>query len=124
MSPQNKYDGFFDKKNIPNMENFKPTPTQIIEALMALVGAHQYFYEDEGMRLVVSNNVNYLTNWMVTEKQEGRNPNIHIGYAGFMMMVAQVMEMTYDEFAGEEERRRYPLHDDVADGTDDWEDEI
>ena len=44
-----------------------------------------------------------------------RKPDIHIGVAAFMMMLAQVMEMTYDEYASAEERKYYPLHDDADD---------
>lgn len=115
MSPKNNYDGFFSKKDFPNIDQHRPSNEQIMQALMALAGQHQFFYKDEKLRLIVCSNINYLTNWMVDEKEAGRNPNIHVGYAAFMMMLAQVMEMTYDEFAGDIEREKYPLADDEDD---------
>ena len=115
MSPNNKYDGFFSKKDIPSMEAFKPTPMQIANALMQLAGAYPHFYKDEGQRMIVANGIHYLTNWMVSEKEAGNRPDIHVGVAAFMMMLAQVMEMTYDKYAGEEEREFYPLHEDAED---------
>lgn len=115
MSPNNKYDGFFSKKDIPSMDKFKPSPMQIAEALMALAGEFPHFYKDEGQRMIVANGIQYLTNWMLDEKEAGRRPDIHIGVAAFMMMLAQVMEMTYDKYAGGEERHHYPLHEDAED---------
>ena len=117
MSPQNKYDGFFSKKDIPSMEKFTPSPMQIAEALMSLAGAYPHFYKDEGQRMIVANGIHYLTNWMVSEKEAGKRPDIHVGVAAFLMMLAQVMEMTYAEFAGEEERKYYPYD------ANDYEDE-
>ena len=118
MSPQNKYDGFFSKKDTPNMEAFKPSPTQITEALMALAGSMPDFYKDAGQRMIVCNGIAYLTDWLVGEKDAGRNPEYHVGYAAFMMMLSQIMEMTYDEYAGEDEQKHYPKHE-----CDDAEDE-
>ena len=115
MSPENKYDGFFSKKDIPSMDKFKPSPMQIAEALMALAGEFPHFYKDEGQRMIVANGVHYLTNWMISEKEAGKRPDIHIGVAAFMMMLAQVMEMTYDKYAGADEREYYPLHEDAED---------
>ena len=120
MSPNNKYEGFFSKKDTPSMDAYKPSPTQIAEALMALAGSMPEFYKDEGQRMIVSNGISYLTNWMVGEKQAGRNPDFHIGYAAFMMMLAQVMEMTYDDYAGAEEQKYFPKYE----GDDDEEDEL
>ena len=119
MSPNNKYDGFFSKKDIPSMEAFKPSPMQIAEALMALAGEFPHFYKDEGQRMIVANGVHYLTNWMISEKEAGKRPDIHIGVAAFMMMLAQVMEMTYEEYASAEERKYYTLHDDADDEDND-----
>lgn len=115
MSPNNKYDGFFSKKDIPSMDKFKPSPMQIAEALMALAGEFPHFYKDEGQRMIVANGIQYLTNWMLAEKEAGRRPDIHIGVAAFMMMLAQVMEMTHEKYAGADERGYYPLHDDTED---------
>jgi hypothetical protein len=110
MSPQNKYDGFFSKKDISGMEAFKPTPTQITEALMALAGTMPDFYKDTGQRMVVTNGIAYLTDWLVDEKEAGRVPDFHVGYAAFMMMLVQVMDMTYDDYAGDYERKHFPRY--------------
>ena len=110
MSPQNKYDGFFSKKDISGMEAFKPTPTQITEALMALAGSMPDFYKDTGQRMVVTNGIAFLTDWLVGEKEAGRNPDFHVGYAAFMMLLADRMVDSYDEYAGDKERELFPLN--------------
>ena len=110
MSPQNKYDGFFSKKDISGMEAFKPTPTQITEALMALAGSMPDFYKDAGQRMVVTNGIAFLTDWLVGEKEAGRNPDFHVGYAAFMMLLSDRMVDSYDDYAGDKERELFPLH--------------
>lgn len=112
MSPENKYEGFFSKKDISGIEAFKPSPTQITEALMALAGTMPEFYKNAEQRMIVCNGIAYLTDWLVGEKEAGRNPDYHVGYAAFMMMLAHVMEMTYDDYAGQEEQKHFPPYED------------
>ena len=119
MSPQNKYDGFFSRKDI-DMGAFKPDPLDIAKGLMQFAGQYPNFYKDEGQRLIIANGIQYVTNWMVGEKSAGRMPDIHVGVAAFMMMLAQVMEMTYEEYAGQTEREQYPF-DPNADADEDFD---
>lgn len=117
MSPQNKYDGFFNKKNI-DMGAFKPDPMDIAKGLMQLAGEFPNFYKDEGQRMIVANGIAYVTNWMLGEKAAGRTPDINLGFAAFMMMIAQVMEMTYEEYAGQMEQEYYPYDPDADEDFD------
>jgi hypothetical protein len=119
MSPQNKYDGFFSRKDI-DMGAFKPDPLDVVKTLMQFAGEHPNFYKDKGQRMIVANGIQYVTNWMLTEKADGRVPKIHLGFAAFMMMIAQVMEMTYEEYAGQMEREHYPF-DPNADADEDFD---
>jgi hypothetical protein len=119
MAPSNNFNGFFSGKNPPAM-TYTPTPTQVAEALMQLAGASPFFYKDEAQRLIVVKGIHYLTNWMLDEVEAGRRPDFHVGYAAFMMMLAQVIEMTHEEFAGKEERENFPLFKD--DDEDEEED--
>jgi hypothetical protein len=112
MSPQNKYDGFFSRKDI-NIKAFKPDPLDVAKSLMQFAGEFPNFYKDEGQRMIVANGIHYVTDWMLGEKADGRMPEIHVGVAAFMMMIAQVMEMTYEEYAGQTERERYPFDPDM-----------
>ena len=94
MSPNNKYDGFFSKKDISGMEAFKPTPTQITEALMALAGSMPDFYKDAGQRMVVTNGIAFLTDWLVGEKEAGRNPDFHVANEHLVEMTALTMGLS------------------------------
>jgi hypothetical protein len=47
-------------------------------------------------------------------------PEIHLGFAAFMMMLAQIMEITYEEYAGQTEREQYPF-DPNADADEDFD---
>ena len=70
--------------------------------------------------MIVAKGIHYVTDWMVGEKAEGRMPEIHLGFAAFMMMLAQIMEMTYEEYAGQTEREQYPF-DPNADADEDFD---
>jgi len=42
-------------------------------------------------------------------RDEGRDPGIHVGYAAFMMLLADRMVDSYDDYAGDKERELFPL---------------
>jgi len=117
MSPQNKYDGFFSRKDI-DMGAFKPDPLDVIKSLMHFAGEFPNFYKHENQRMIVAKGIHYVTDWMVGEKEDGRMPEIHLGFAAFMMMLAQIMEMTYEEYAGQTEREHYPFDPDADEDFD------
>jgi hypothetical protein len=119
MSPQNKYDGFFSRKDI-DMGAYKPDPLDVVKSLMHFAGEFPNFYKHENQRMIVAKGIHYVTDWMVGEKAEGRMPEIHLGFAAFMMMLAQIMEMTYEEYAGQTEREQYPF-DPNADADEDFD---
>ena len=94
MSPQNKYDGFFSRKDI-DMAAFKPDPLDVVKTLMQFAGEHPNFYKHENQRMIVAKGIHYVTDWMVGEKSSGRMPEIHLGFAAFMMIFVVIGSSTF-----------------------------
>ena len=123
-NPRNEFSDFFSKP-VEEIRNTMKPPTveQVVNALCALVAENPKFYEDEKLRLMVCKGMSFCSMWMVDELAKGRRPDLHLGYAAFMMMLGDRMESTYEEFAGDTERRMYnqdakELPDEVKDMID------
>jgi hypothetical protein len=105
----NKFEGFFENNNHPAMKMVVPTPSQIIETLMMICGQNHQFYKDTGIRLIVCGGLDVLEKHIIKAQDDGRDPGIHVGYAAFMMLLADRMVDSYDEYADDKERELFPL---------------
>ena len=80
----NKFEGFFENDNHPAMKMIVPSTTQIIETMMMICGQKA--------------------------RDENRDPGIHVGCAAFLMLLADRMVDSYDEYASDKERELFPLN--------------
>ena len=101
MTPLNKFNGFFEN-NAPTP--FVPTIEQCIQAVMTIVVQKADWFKIPEIRLVVAKTADGLAMRMLEEKEKGKKPDLHVGYAAFMMMVTEVLEITFDEYATPEEQ--------------------
>lgn len=105
----NKFEGFFESDNHPAMKMVTPTPSQIIEALMMICGQNHQFYKDPTLRLIICGSLDILEKHIIKTRDEGKTPDIHVGYAAFMMLLSDRMVDSYDDYAGDKERELFPL---------------
>ena len=106
----NQFEGFFENENHPAMKMVEPTPSQVIETLMMLCGQNHEFYKDSSLRLILCGGLSYVENYIIKMRDEGRVPDIHVGYAAFMMLLSDRMVDSYDDYAGDKERELFPLN--------------
>lgn len=109
-NPQDNFADFFTAKNHPAMETFAPTPVQIIEALMMLCSHDPKWYEKPSLRMMVAGGMAKVTDYIADEMEAGRRPDIHVGYAAFMMLLSDRLT-TSREFASDEELENFPMSD-------------
>jgi hypothetical protein len=105
----NKFEGFFEEENHPAMNMVVPSTSQIIEALMMICGQNHQFYKDTSIRLIICGSLDVLEKHIIKARDEGRDPGIHVGYAAFMMLLADRMVDSYDDYAGDKERELFPI---------------
>ena len=108
----NNFDNFFDmdKPLTPEMMGaFRPTVSEVVDSLLLLTMQNPLFYKDENLRLAVCSGILYSTQELAEAKAKGFVPEgITAGHAGFMLLLSDMMSMTYDEFAGPVEREKFP----------------
>jgi hypothetical protein len=109
-NPSNNFSNFFDSDQPPPMiKEFKPTIKQAIITLLDIVAQSPMFYKDPAKRLVVSMIIAYATQELQEAKDKNLKPaDVTPGDAAFMMIVGDMMSLTYDEYAGEKEREMFP----------------
>ena len=112
MNPKNEFANLFGDGGEKVAEKFKPAepPEQTINALIQLVSHHPEFYKDAKLRLLVCNGIVRVTDYMLSEIEAGRKPEMHIGTAAFMMMLGERMTDSHDQYASDEEKKRFPLN--------------
>lgn len=108
---KNEFDGFFENPTANKFEKYAPTIEQIAQALMTLCGQNPKWYKNEQLRLMAWGGVNTICSQIHDCIQNDRKPDLHIAYAAFLMLLQDRLITSYDEFAGEEERERFPLDD-------------
>lgn len=110
--PTNNYGDFFnmDKKVSPEiMGAYRPTIFEVVDSLLMLTMQQPLFYMDEKLRMVVCAGILYSTQELAKAKEQGLKPEgLTAGHAGFMLLLSDVMSMTYDKYAGKLERENFP----------------
>jgi hypothetical protein len=107
---KNKFEGFFEDENHPAINEFAPPPSKYVEMLMMICGQNNQFYMDPKLRLIVAGVMQHLTNGIVEAQDRGEKIDLHVGYAAFMMLLADRMEDSYEEYASEDEREQFPIN--------------
>lgn len=111
-NPTNNFGDFFnmDKKFESHMMgNFKPTIHEVIMGLIDLTSKNPFFYKDENLRMAVCGGILFATEELARAKERGERPDdVTIGHAAYMMLLGDFMSLTYDEYAGELERKHFP----------------
>jgi hypothetical protein len=113
MNPHNKFQGFFQSDAPPPIV---PTTEQCIEAVMTIILQRSDWFKNTELRMIVLKTADGLAFKMMKEKEEGKKIDLHVGYAAFMMMVTEVLDLTRDEYGTDEERK-------LADGERDEEED-
>jgi hypothetical protein len=106
---KNQFEGFFENENHAAMSFNIPTTSQVIEALMMICGQNHQFYKDASLRLIICGGLDMCEKHIIKTRDEGKVPDIHVGYAAFMMLLADRMVDSYDDYAGDKERELFPL---------------
>ena len=105
----NKFEGFFENNDHPAMKMVIPNVSQVIETLMMICGQNHQFYKDASLRLLICGGLDMCEKHIIKVRDEGKTPDIHVGYAAFMMLLADRMVDSYDDYAGDKERELFPL---------------
>jgi len=112
IDPANNFGDFFnmEKEYTPNMMgNYKPTISEVIIGLIEMTSKNPFFYKDENLRMAVCGGILFATEELAKAKERGERPdNVSIGDAAYMMLLGDFMSLTYDEYAGELERKHFP----------------
>ena len=105
----NKFEGFFENNDHPAMKMVIPNVSQVIETLMMICGQNHQFYKDASLRLLICGGLDMCEKHIIKVRDEGKTPDIHVGYAAFMMLLADRMVDSYDDYASDKERELFPL---------------
>ena len=105
----NQFEGFFENDNHPAMKMVIPNVSRVIETLMMICGQNHQFYKDASLRLLICGGLDMCEKHIIKVRDEGKTPDIHVGYAAFMMLLADRMVDSYDDYAGDKERELFPL---------------
>ena len=92
------------------MKKMVPNVSQVIETMMMICGQNHEFYKDEGIRLIICGGLDMCEKHIIKMRDEGRTPDIHVGYAAFMMLLSDRMVDSYDDYASDKERELFPLN--------------
>lgn len=110
-NPKNNSHGFFNDPNShPFSQKFKPMKEEIFAALMHLVAQHPDFYKKPDLRMLVAGGMCQVLEELNGAMDRGERPDLHPGYAAFMMLMADRMSSSYEQYASDEERKMFP-HD-------------
>lgn len=128
-NPTNNFNNFFNMNkpaDVDMMGKFKPSISEVVKSLIDITLHNPFFYKDENARLSVCAGILYATQELAMAKERGERPkDVDVGMAAYMMLLGDMMSMTYDEFAGEKEREFFPhnrkdyeqdLEDDMENG--------
>ncbi len=105
----NQFEGFFDNENHPAMSFNVPSTSQVIETMMMICGQNHQFYKDPSVRLIICGGLDMCEKYIIKCRDEGKVPDIHVGYAAFMMLLSDRMVDSYDDYASDKEREVFPL---------------
>ena len=111
-NPNNNFGNFFnmDEEIDPTLiEQYRPSLSDVIRSLIELTSTNPMFYKNANLRMAVCAGVLYATQELGKCKEQGIQPkNVSVGDAAFMMLLGDMLSMTYDEFAGDLERQHFP----------------
>ena len=112
IDPTNNFNDFFNMDKPVSRESmggYKPSIREVILSIIDLTAHNPMFYKDENLRLVVCSGILYATQELSDMKDRGERPSdVDVGMGAYMMLLGDYMSMTYDEFAGEQERKQFP----------------
>lgn len=120
-NPPNKFKDILnlDKDIDPSLlENYKPTIMEVVRGLIDLTAHTPLFYKDENTRMMVNAGILYATQELRDAKENGDDPKVSLEAGAYMMLLGDIMSMTYDAYAGEVERERFPH------SREDYEDDV
>lgn len=113
--PTNNFADFFNMDKPAHQEmmgKFKPTIREVIVSLIDLVAQNPGFYKDENLRVIALTGIMYATQELVALRNQNLRPDdVDMGMSAFMMMLSDMLRMTYNEYAGETEKEKFPLGD-------------
>ena len=127
-NPTNNFNNFFNMNkpaDVDMMGKFKPSISEVVRSLIDITLHNPFFYKDENARLSVCAGILYATQELAMAKERGERPkDVDVGMAAYMMLLGDMMSMTYDEFAGDKEREFFPhsrkdYEQDLEDGMED-----
>lgn len=118
-SPNNKFNDFFNNPT-PAMQNFRPPPSKVVEALMILCLQNNEWYKDTKLRFVMACSLGALAIEVDALKKKGEE-SINVSEAAFLMVLGDMLHATR-QYAGEQELREFPV-DEFSRDKDESEEE-
>ena len=115
-NPKNNFGNFFDNPR-PAMEQFRPSPLKVVEALMVLTSQDHEWYKDKTKRVILLSTMAALAD----EIKEAHAKNLSrqelaellpVHAAAFLMVLGDLASATL-EYASEEEIEKF--HDSDSD---------
>jgi hypothetical protein len=107
-NPKNEFHGFFSAPNMDAaMKSYKPPVKDVIKAMLKLVAESPEFWTDQNRRLDLCCGLAYCIQEVEKAIAEDNFEIIDLYQSGCCMLMSTLLTNTFDEFAGEEERRRF-----------------
>jgi hypothetical protein len=108
-NPKNEFNGFFAASNMDSaMRSYRPPVKDVIKAMLKLVAEGPEFWKDERKRLDICCGLAYAIQEVEEAIGKGNMDIIDLYQSGCCMLMSTILSNTFDEFAGEEERKRFP----------------
>jgi len=105
----NKFEGFFDDPNHPQIAKHEPTPQQLVEALAVMCSQIHDWYTKPLMRMMAHGAASKIASKIQESIDNGVRPDFHPGWAAFMMLIQERLITSYEEYADDTEREMYPF---------------
>ena len=107
-NPKNEFNGFFSAPDMGSaMKSYKPPAKDVIKAMLKLVAESPEFWKDERKRLDLCCGLAYCIQEVDKAIASNNYDIIDLYQSGCCMLMSTLLTDTFDEFAGEEERRRF-----------------
>jgi hypothetical protein len=115
----NKFEGFFDDPNHPQISKHEPTMQQLVEAMAVMCSQVHDWYTKPLLRMMAHGASQKIANKIQEAVNRGERPDFHPGWAAFMMLVQERLMTSYEKYADDAEREAFPFFPEEMDPPSD-----
>ena len=106
---KNEFDGFFENPGAQKFTKFAPSMEQVAMALMKMCGQDPEWYKKSETRILAWGGSQKICREIEGCVVRGEKPDLHPAFAGFLMLMQDRLVTSYEDYASEEEREKYPI---------------